>query len=103
MISCFQSATTLLYSAKFPDVKHFSTTERRTYLTPSIPPPPKNKIKSRIVALDTKSFTPAPDANFKKRDTKQNSKCFINCVPRVKIFLEQVYVSSVVFRLDIFD
>lgn len=102
MISCFQSATTLLYSAKFPDVKHFSTTERRTYLTPLNPPPPK-KNKSRIVALDTNSFTPAPDAYFKKLDTKQNSKCFINCVPRVKIFLEQVYVSSVEFRLDIFD
>lgn len=101
MISCFQSATTLLYSAKFPDVKHFSTAERRTYLTPPPQSPPQKK--SRIVALDTKSFTPAPDANLKKKDTKQNSKCFINCVPRVKIFLEQVYVSSVVFRLDIFD
>lgn len=51
MISCFQSATTLLYSAKFPDVKHFSTTERRTYLTPSIPPPKKNKIKVELSPL----------------------------------------------------
>lgn len=50
MISCFQSATTLLYSAKFPDVKHFSTTERRTYLTP-LNPPPQKKIKVELSPL----------------------------------------------------